>query len=105
MTYSATQIVDQILWIFNADAQPDNVLGHVAFPPRLFVDAGMAHAARHANQTVHAAEADTNGPESCALDDTLADGDVAGLERQHGAGAACPAPVEIVLRVGPGSGL
>jgi hypothetical protein len=54
--YSTAQVIDQIVRILNANTQPDDVLGHVALAARLLVDGGVAHAARHADERVDAAE-------------------------------------------------
>ena len=59
----------------------------------------MAHAARHANQTVDTSKAHADGPESCAFDNPLTSVNVASFKRQDSASSACHAPMQVVLRV------
>ena len=98
-TYSAAQIVNQIISILNTDTQPDNVLGHVALPSGLLVDGRVAHAARHTDERIHTTERDADGPELGALDNALRHGDIASLEGEHGTCTAGHAPVQVILRV------
>ena len=98
-TYSAGEIVNQIVDILDADAQSDDILGHLSLLSGLGVDARVAHAAGHADQGVDTAKADADAPEAGGLDDPLGECDVARLKRQHGAGAAGHGPVQVVLRV------
>src|SRR4051794_34821281 len=54
-TYCAREIIDQIIYVLDADTKPNYVLGHLSLSSGFRIDTGMAHAARHADQAVHAA--------------------------------------------------
>lgn len=98
-TYSAGQIVHEIIHILNTDTEPNDVLGHLPFLSCLGINACMAHAAGHANETVDTTEADADTPESGSLDDPLRERNVSRLEREHSASAPRHRPMEVVLRV------
>src|SRR5204862_1882180 len=53
----------------------------------------------HTDKAVDATKTDTNGPELCALHNSLAQCNIARLEREHSSSSSCHAVVQLVLRV------
>jgi hypothetical protein len=105
MTYGTAQVIDQIFRIFNAHAQPDDILRHVPLLPRLLVNTSMAHSTRHADERIDTPEAHTNSPKPRAFYNPFTDSDISGLEREHGTSATRHAPVQIVLGMGLEAGV
>lgn len=96
---SVFQVVDQVVRIFNAHTESDEVFREVALFAHFGINGGVRHLARHADEGVDASKADADAPESAVVHDGLGQGNGVGAEGEHAAGAFGLLVVNVFARV------